>query len=60
MINHEIAIKFADDYSSIKLVDSKENKGKGHALKIGIKTTKKFIGPLDADLDIHQKFKRLF
>ena len=58
----EIAIRFADDYSSIKLVDSKVNKGKGHALKIGIKeATKKFIGVLDADLEYSPKdLKRLF
>lgn len=58
----EIAIRLADDYSSIKLVDSKENKGKGHALKIGIKeATKKFIGVLDADLEYSPKdLKRLF
>ena len=58
----EIAIGFLDDYSLIKLVDSKINKGKGHALKLGIKeATKKYIGVLDADLEYSPKdLKRLF
>ena len=39
-------------YKLVKLIESKENKGKGHALKLGINVaSKKFIGVLDADLE---------
>ena len=57
-----IAKELSDNYSSIKLVNSKTNKGKGHALKLGInEATKKYIGVLDADLEYSPKdLKRLF
>tara|TARA_Y100000768_G_C23845391_1_gene618253 strand:- start:6 stop:692 length:687 start_codon:yes stop_codon:yes gene_type:complete len=57
-----IAKELSNNYSSIKLVNSKTNKGKGHALKLGInKATKKYIGVLDADLEYSPKdLKRLF
>ncbi len=57
-----IAKELSNNHSSIKLVNSKTNKGKGHALKLGInKATKKYIGVLDADLEYSPKdLKRLF
>lgn len=58
----EIAKRLSVNYSFIKLVNSRVNKGKGHALKLGInKVTKKYIGVLDADLEYSPKdLKRLF
>ena len=57
-----IAKELSDNYSSIKLINSKINKGKGHALNLGInEATKKYIGVLDADLEYSPKdLKRLF
>ena len=58
----EIALRLIEKYKNIKLVDSKTNKGKGHALKIGINKSKtKYIGILDADLEYSPNdLKRLF
>lgn len=58
----KIATKLSKKETIIKLIDSKENKGKGHALKLGIKeSTKKYIGILDADLEYYPKdLKKLF
>ena len=57
-----IAKELSDNYSSIKLINSKINKGKGHALNLGInEASKKYIGVLDADLEYSPKdLKRLF
>ena len=50
--SYEIASSLQNKYEFIKLIESKENKGKGHALKLGINVaSKKFIGVLDADLE---------
>ena len=50
--SYEIASSLQTKYQFIKLIESKENKGKGHALKLGINVaSKKFIGVLDADLE---------
>ena len=50
--SYEIASSLQNKYEFIKLIESKENKGKGHALKLGInEASKKFIGVLDADLE---------
>ena len=50
--SYQIALKLVNKYKNIKLVNSKINKGKGHAIKVGItKSTKKYIGILDADLE---------
>ena len=50
--SYEIASSLQNKYKFIKLIESKENKGKGHALKLGINVaSKKFIGVLDADLE---------
>lgn len=58
----EIALRLIEKYKNIKLVDSKTNKGKGHALKVGINKSKtKYIGILDADLEYSPNdLKRLF
>ena len=58
----EIALKLINKYKNIKFVNSKINKGKGHALKLGIsESTKKYIGILDADLEYSPNdLKRLF
>ena len=58
----KIATRLSKEQTSIKLIDSKENKGKGHALKLGIKeSTKKYIGIFDADLEYSPSdLKRLF
>ena len=58
----QIATVLSDNFSFIKLINSKVNKGKGHALKLGInESTKKYIGVLDADLEYLPKdLKRLF
>ncbi len=58
----KIATRLSKEQTSIKLIDSKENKGKGHALKLGIKeSTKKYIGIFDADLEYYPKdLKKLF
>ena len=60
--SREIALRLIEKYKNIKLVDSKTNKGKGHALKIGInKSQTKYIGVLDADLEYSPNdLKRLF
>ena len=60
--SYEIALKLINKYKNIKLVNSKTNKGKGHALKVGInESTKKYIGILDADLEYSPNdLKRLF
>ena len=60
--SYQIALKLVNKYKNIKLVNSKINKGKGHALKVGIsKSTKKYIGILDADLEYSPNdLKRLF
>ena len=60
--SREIALRLIKKYKNIKLVDSKMNKGKGHALKIGINKSKtKYIGILDADLEYSPNdLKRLF
>ena len=60
--SNEIASSLATEYKFIKLIESKENKGKGHALKKGINvSSKKFIGVLDADLEYSPKdLKKLF
>tara|TARA_B100001564_G_C20435677_1_gene576661 strand:- start:32 stop:736 length:705 start_codon:yes stop_codon:yes gene_type:complete len=60
--SYEIALKLINKYKNIKLVNSKINKGKGHALKLGIsESTKKYIGILDADLEYSPNdLKRLF
>jgi glycosyltransferase involved in cell wall biosynthesis len=48
----EIATTFSNQYNFIKLINSKENKGKGYAVRLGInQATKKYIGILDADLE---------
>ena len=50
--SYEIASSLQNKHKFIKLIESKENKGKGHALKLGINVaSKKFIGVLDADLE---------
>ena len=50
--SYEIASSLQTKHKFIKLIESKENKGKGHALKLGINVaSKKFIGVLDADLE---------
>ena len=50
--SYEIASRLQNKHKFIKLIESKENKGKGHALKLGINVaSKKFIGVLDADLE---------
>jgi dolichol-phosphate mannosyltransferase len=50
--SYEIASSLQNKYQFIKLIESKENKGKGHALKLGINVaSKKYIGVLDADLE---------
>ena len=50
--SYEIATSLQNKHEFIKLIESKENKGKGHALKLGInEASKKFIGVLDADLE---------
>ena len=50
--SYEIATSLQNKHKFIKLIESKENKGKGHALKLGINVaSKKFIGVLDADLE---------
>ena len=50
--SYEIASSLQNKHEFIKLIESKENKGKGHALKLGINVaSKKFIGVLDADLE---------
>ena len=50
--SYEIASRLQNKHEFVKLIESKENKGKGHALKLGINVaSKKFIGVLDADLE---------
>ena len=50
--SYEIATSLQNKHKFIKLIESKENKGKGHALKLGInEASKKYIGVLDADLE---------
>ena len=50
--SYEIATSLQNKHEFIKLIESKENKGKGHALKLGINVaSKKYIGVLDADLE---------
>ena len=50
--SYEIATSLQNKHEFIKLIESKENKGKGHALKLGInEASKKYIGVLDADLE---------
>ncbi|BCV01021.1 glycosyl transferase [bacterium] len=50
--SYEIATSLQNKHVFIKLIESKENKGKGHALKLGInEASKKYIGVLDADLE---------
>jgi len=60
--SYEIALKLINKYKNIKLVNSKINKGKGHALKLGIyESTKKYTGILDADLEYSPSdLKKLF
>ena len=60
--SYQIALKLVNKYKNIILVNSKINKGKGHALKVGIsKSTKKYIGILDADLEYSPNdLKKLF
>ena len=57
-----IALNLEESYENITLLDSKENKGKGHALKLGINVaSKKYIGVLDADLEYSPcDLKKLF
>jgi dolichol-phosphate mannosyltransferase len=50
--SYEIATSLQNKHEFIKLIESKENIGKGHALKLGInEASKKYIGVLDADLE---------
>ena len=50
--SYEIATSLQNKHEFIKLIESKENKGKGHALKLGMnEASKKYIGVLDADLE---------
>ena len=50
--SYEIATSLQNKHKFIKLIESKENIGKGHALKLGInEASKKYIGVLDADLE---------
>ena len=50
--SYEIASRLQNKHEFVKLIESKENKGKGHSLKLGINVaSKKFIGVLDADLE---------
>lgn len=50
--SYEIASRLQNKHEFVKLIESKENKGKGHALKLGINVaSKKYIGVLDADLE---------
>ena len=50
--SYEIASSLQNKHEFVKLIESKENKGKGHALKLGINVaSKKYIGVLDADLE---------
>ena len=45
-----IALKLEESYENITLLDSKENKGKGHAVQLGFKKAAgDFIGIYDAD-----------
>ena len=60
--SYQIASNLQNKYQFIKLIESKENKGKGHALKLGINVaSKKYIGVLDADLEYSPgDLKKLF
>ena len=60
--SYEIATSLQNKHEFIKLIESKENKGKGHALKLGINVaSKKYIGVLDADLEYSSNdLKNLF
>lgn len=50
--SYEIASRLQNKHEFVKLIESKENKGKGHSLKLGINVaSKKYIGVLDADLE---------
>ena len=51
-LSNEIARELAKKFSEVRLVESQENIGKGHAVRLGINNaTKKYIGVLDADLE---------
>ena len=50
--SNEIALRLENKYEYIKLIGSVHNKGKGHALNLGInESSKEYIGILDADLE---------
>ena len=50
--SNEIALRLESKYKYIKLIESEHNKGKGHALNLGInESSKEYIGILDADLE---------
>ena len=49
--SNEIALRLENKYEYIKLIGSVHNKGKGHALNLGInESSKEYIGILDADV----------
>ena len=51
-LSNEIAKELAKKFSEVRLVESQENIGKGHAVRLGINNaSKKYIGVLDADLE---------
>lgn len=48
----EIALNLVEKFSFIKLINSKQNKGKGKAVQLGIEgATGQYVGILDADLE---------
>ncbi len=50
----EMAVKASKACDRIKIIDCKENQGKGNALKLGVQlATGGYIAFLDADLDLH-------
>ena len=58
----KIAEKLYKKYKNVNLINSHQNRGKGHALRLGINIANgEFIGVLDADLEYSPKdLKKLF
>ncbi len=59
--SYEIAKSLEKEFNNLKVVGYKENKGKGYAIKYGLKFCKgKYVALLDSDLDYHPKALKWF
>jgi len=58
---YEIAKRLEKEFNNLKVVGYKENKGKGYAVKYGLKFCEgKYVALLDSDLDYHPKALKWF